>query len=206
MQATATTNMVVGPAGVFLLDSKHLQGTVHLANGRPHLRRRLDPGEDRSLVDCRARRNASPAGCTTSSNSEPASRYGARHRRAVERLQPRPIRARQVHTRAWQAVAPVAASAGHQARPDERRALVGRRRSVGRQRANDGPLATPSSGFAPDHPTRSIGQQAAFAAQTPPYPALLGLSRRATPVRKALQSRPKPRPGGHLRHGWRAAS
>lgn len=45
-------HILVGPIGVFLLDSKHLQGTVHLANGRPHLRRRLDPDDDRSLADC----------------------------------------------------------------------------------------------------------------------------------------------------------
>ena len=45
-------HIVVGPAGIFLLDSKHLLGTVHLANGRPHLRRHLDLDDDRSLADC----------------------------------------------------------------------------------------------------------------------------------------------------------
>ena len=36
-------HIAVGPAGVFLLESKNLMGTVELRDGVPHLRRRLDP-------------------------------------------------------------------------------------------------------------------------------------------------------------------
>jgi len=36
-------HIVVGPAGVFLLDSKNLQGSVHVRDGKPYLHRRDDP-------------------------------------------------------------------------------------------------------------------------------------------------------------------
>ncbi len=41
-------HIVVGSAGVFLLETKNLQGSVHIENGRPYLRRRLDPEANRS--------------------------------------------------------------------------------------------------------------------------------------------------------------
>jgi hypothetical protein len=39
-------HIVVGPAGVFLLDSKNLLGVVYMRDGQPYLRRRLDPDAD----------------------------------------------------------------------------------------------------------------------------------------------------------------
>jgi Nuclease-related domain len=39
-------HVAVGPAGVFLLDSKNLTGIVELRGGVPHLRQRLDPDAD----------------------------------------------------------------------------------------------------------------------------------------------------------------
>jgi len=39
-------HVVVGPAGVFLLDSKNLMGIVEIRDGVPHLLRRLDPEAD----------------------------------------------------------------------------------------------------------------------------------------------------------------
>lgn len=41
-------HIVVGPGGVFLLDTKNLQGIVHMRDGEPHLRRRSDPEADKS--------------------------------------------------------------------------------------------------------------------------------------------------------------
>jgi hypothetical protein len=41
-------HIVVGAAGVFLLDTKNLQGVVHMIDGEPHLRRRSDPEADKS--------------------------------------------------------------------------------------------------------------------------------------------------------------
>ena len=41
-------HIVVGPAGVFLLDTKNLQGIVHMRGGQPYLRRRSDPEADES--------------------------------------------------------------------------------------------------------------------------------------------------------------
>ncbi len=40
-------HIVVGAAGVFLLETKNLQGTVHMRDGEPHLRRRSDPEADK---------------------------------------------------------------------------------------------------------------------------------------------------------------
>jgi|GEM_PF-2018968 len=200
-------HIVVGPAGVFLLDSKHLQGTVHLANGRPHLRRRLDPDDDRPLTDCAS-----------------AAERLARH--LHDELK------RRTGESAWVHAVVVLWSDSNQdlyklgkctlVRGDSlRRWLLQQdakldQAGVARLSAavealaasaqNDGPVVTPSSGFEPDHPTRSIGQQAAVAAQTQPNPAVSGLISRAAPIRKALQIGPKPRPGGHLRHCCRAAS
>ncbi len=51
-------HILVGSPGVFLLDSKHLLGTVHLASGTPYLRRRLDPEDDRSIVGCAGKTEA----------------------------------------------------------------------------------------------------------------------------------------------------
>jgi hypothetical protein len=39
-------HIVVGRAGVFMLDSKNPRGTVHIRNGQPHLRRPSDPEAD----------------------------------------------------------------------------------------------------------------------------------------------------------------
>ena len=39
-------HIIVGSAGVFLLDSKNPRGTVHMLNGQPHLRRASDPEAD----------------------------------------------------------------------------------------------------------------------------------------------------------------
>jgi hypothetical protein len=42
-------HVVLGHAGVFLLDSKNHQGSIELRNGVPHLRRGLDPDADTPL-------------------------------------------------------------------------------------------------------------------------------------------------------------
>jgi hypothetical protein len=49
-------HIVVGPAGVFLLDSKNLQGIVGVRSGVPHLSRRHDPdaGQARGWIPRRA--------------------------------------------------------------------------------------------------------------------------------------------------------
>ncbi|MGO8905507.1 MAG: nuclease-related domain-containing protein [Solirubrobacteraceae bacterium] len=41
-------HIVVGAAGVFLLETKNLQGTVHISDGEPRLRRRSDPEADKA--------------------------------------------------------------------------------------------------------------------------------------------------------------
>ena len=41
-------HIVVGPGGVFLADTKNLQGIVYMRDGEPHLRRRSDPEADKS--------------------------------------------------------------------------------------------------------------------------------------------------------------
>jgi Nuclease-related domain len=41
-------HIVVGPGGVFLLDTKNLQGIVHMRGEEPYLRRRSDPEADES--------------------------------------------------------------------------------------------------------------------------------------------------------------
>jgi hypothetical protein len=43
-------HIVVGPGGVFLLDTKNLQGIVHMRDGNPYLRRRSDPEADESCA------------------------------------------------------------------------------------------------------------------------------------------------------------
>lgn len=43
-------HVAVGPGGVYLLDSKNLQGIVEIRNGMPHLSRRHDP-EARSAIE-----------------------------------------------------------------------------------------------------------------------------------------------------------
>jgi hypothetical protein len=43
-------HIVVGRAGVFLLETKNLRGIVHMVDGEPHLRRRSDPEADRSCA------------------------------------------------------------------------------------------------------------------------------------------------------------
>jgi hypothetical protein len=48
-------HVAVGRAGVFLLETKNLKGTVELRNGVPHLRRRLDPDADTRLDQIRPR-------------------------------------------------------------------------------------------------------------------------------------------------------
>jgi hypothetical protein len=48
-------HIAVGRAGVFLLETKNLKGTVELRDGVPHLRRRLDPQADTRLAQIRPR-------------------------------------------------------------------------------------------------------------------------------------------------------
>ena len=48
-------HVAVGRAGVFLLETKNLKGTVELRNGVPRLRRRLDPEADTRLDQIRPR-------------------------------------------------------------------------------------------------------------------------------------------------------
>ncbi|HEY5195240.1 MAG TPA: nuclease-related domain-containing protein [Solirubrobacteraceae bacterium] len=48
-------HIAVGPAGVFLLETKNLAGIVELHDGVPHLRRRLDPEADTRLDRIRPR-------------------------------------------------------------------------------------------------------------------------------------------------------
>jgi hypothetical protein len=48
-------HIAVGPAGVFLLESKDLMGIVEVRGGTPHLRRRLDPDSDTRCDGIRSR-------------------------------------------------------------------------------------------------------------------------------------------------------
>ncbi|MGC2374422.1 MAG: nuclease-related domain-containing protein [Solirubrobacteraceae bacterium] len=54
-------HIAVGPAGVFLFETKNLQGIVELRDGVPHLRRRLDPEADTRLDRIRPRALAAAA-------------------------------------------------------------------------------------------------------------------------------------------------
>ena len=54
-------HIAVSRAGVFLLESKNLQGIVELRNGVPHLRRRLDPESDTKCDRIRPRALADAA-------------------------------------------------------------------------------------------------------------------------------------------------
>jgi Nuclease-related domain len=54
-------HIAVGPAGVFLLESKNLMGTVELRDGVPHLQRRLDPEAKASFERIRPRALAAAA-------------------------------------------------------------------------------------------------------------------------------------------------
>jgi hypothetical protein len=47
-------HIVVGRAGVFLLETKSLQGIVHIRDGQPYLRRRSDPEADKACSWIRA--------------------------------------------------------------------------------------------------------------------------------------------------------
>jgi hypothetical protein len=47
-------HIVVGRAGVFLLETKNLQGIVHIRDGQPYLRRRSDPEADKACSWIRA--------------------------------------------------------------------------------------------------------------------------------------------------------
>jgi Nuclease-related domain len=55
-------HIAVGPAGVFLLESKNLMGTVELRDGVPHLQRRLDPEAEVSFRRIRPQALAAAAG------------------------------------------------------------------------------------------------------------------------------------------------
>jgi hypothetical protein len=55
-------HIVAGPAGVFLLDSKNPQGTVHIKEGQPYLRRRSDPEAD---TRCPSLRSGALAGAAS---------------------------------------------------------------------------------------------------------------------------------------------
>jgi hypothetical protein len=55
-------HIVVGAAGVFLLETKNLGGIVELRDGVPHLRRRLDPDADTPCERIRPRALAAAAG------------------------------------------------------------------------------------------------------------------------------------------------
>ena len=67
-------HVVVGPAGVFLLETKNLNGVVHMRDGEPHLRRRSDPEADQA---CRWIRVSALAGAASLS-SEIQRRTGCR--------------------------------------------------------------------------------------------------------------------------------
>ncbi len=54
-------HVAVGPAGIFLLETKNLGGIVELRDGIPHLRRRLDPDADTRLDQIRPRALAAAA-------------------------------------------------------------------------------------------------------------------------------------------------
>lgn len=54
-------HIAVSHAGVFLLETKNLQGTVELRNGVPYLRRRLDPEDDKPWRSIRGNTLASAA-------------------------------------------------------------------------------------------------------------------------------------------------
>lgn len=54
-------HIAVGPAGIFLLETKNLGGIVELRDGVPHLRRRLDPDADMRLDRIRPRALAAAA-------------------------------------------------------------------------------------------------------------------------------------------------
>ena len=54
-------HIAVGPAGVFLLETKNLGGIVELRDGMPHLRRRLDPEADTPCDRIRPRALAAAA-------------------------------------------------------------------------------------------------------------------------------------------------
>jgi hypothetical protein len=54
-------HIAVGPAGVFLLETKNPSGIVELQDGIPHLRRRLDPEADTRLDRIRPRALAAAA-------------------------------------------------------------------------------------------------------------------------------------------------
>jgi hypothetical protein len=55
-------HIIVGRAGVFLLDSKNPQGVVHMQDGVPHLRRPSDPEAD---SPCRSMRVGALAGAAS---------------------------------------------------------------------------------------------------------------------------------------------
>ena len=55
-------HILVGRAGVFLLDSKNPQGTVHIKHGQPYLRRRSDPEAD---TRCPSLRSSALAGAAS---------------------------------------------------------------------------------------------------------------------------------------------
>lgn len=54
-------HVVVGPAGVFMLDSKNLRGIVEMRDGVPHLLRRMDPDADTRLASIAARARSAAA-------------------------------------------------------------------------------------------------------------------------------------------------
>jgi hypothetical protein len=54
-------HVAVGPNGVYLLDSKNLQGVVEIKNGMPHLSRRHDPEARSSIEQIRPRALAAAA-------------------------------------------------------------------------------------------------------------------------------------------------
>jgi hypothetical protein len=55
-------HIAVGPSGVYLLDSKNLQGVVEIKNGMPHLSRRHDPEARSAIEQIRPRALAAAAG------------------------------------------------------------------------------------------------------------------------------------------------
>ena len=68
-------HIAVGPNGVYLLDSKNLQGIVEIKNGMPHLNRRHDPEAkecDRTDTPASPRRRCSHQGRYPASDGAPA--------------------------------------------------------------------------------------------------------------------------------------
>ncbi len=55
-------HVVVGPAGVYLLESKNLRGIVGITDGVPHLQRRLDPKDDKPWESIPRHARAAAAG------------------------------------------------------------------------------------------------------------------------------------------------